>query len=263
MSLEEYINNPMGKMNMVFSGRRVYQMFYEDKFSKVMMREAGHMKYSMWKRDDRWVIHFKVPSEVTKLHYDVVFDFIPSNAINGMQNDMFKYDWRVFSNDPRFVFTYAFVFKERELFIPELMSKMSKIALKKEPVKRNPDKAVGYVKAIYFAYLYMRDHSLNRKEQWVAARPFQPKELLLDIVDADEMIEKRQAAKRIVDDTKKPEKRKLNANEKIAIAQSGGTGNITRRRGSGRLTRRVNAANQIRQTKITGQVKRSPTIKRK
>ena len=196
MSMNEYIRNP-GKSNAVYSARYMYQDMYSSKYAKVMTKEAGKMQYRLFKgKNEQWIIHLKVPSEaISDFYYDVVLEFTPNDS--SFSNDLFTYKMRAFSNDPRFVFVFAHSFIKNKMFFEDLVKKMSPQAVRMKPTLTNPKEEIGYVKSIYFAYLYMKDHSLNNKNQWFAAETYHANDLLQNVMDADDKIYLRQKAKPI------------------------------------------------------------------
>lgn len=156
MTLEGYIRNPAGSKASVIANRKMYEDMYHDKYGKVMTRENGVMEYKLYyDKKGAYVAHLKVPSEaVEKFYYDVVFKF------NNPKNRLDQAETEFFSNDPRFNYTFAYAFKKHKMTIKELESKMAKVALRKSPKDTNPDETIGYVKAFYFAYIYMHDKGL-------------------------------------------------------------------------------------------------------
>lgn len=198
MTLEQYILNPMGKNNAVMnaSTREIMRKSYMSKFDNILLRENGKIRYYLY-RDDKsntsW-IHVKVPSETVKnFYYDVVFKFSSAQNISLLGEDLFKCNVQFYSNDPAFVYTYAYVFAKNGLFIRELAVKMSKTALKTAAKEKNPNNNVGYVKAIYFAYLLMRNKKLNNKNRFNAeAKPLDLRYLLSEIENAEEKISDRE-----------------------------------------------------------------------
>jgi hypothetical protein len=82
-----------------------------------------------------------------------------------------NYKVRFFSNDPNFTFTFAHAFYKKGMIIPELVKKISPKALKEPPTKTNPNILAGYVKSIYFAYIFMRNKGLFNKLNWLEANP--------------------------------------------------------------------------------------------
>lgn len=198
MTLEQYILNPMGKNNAVLNAttREIIRSNYMKKFDAVLLRENGKIDYNLYydKKNNAYWAHIKVPSEIVKnFYYDVVFKFTATQSVEEGGENLFKYNVNFFSNDPAFVYTYAHVFIKNEIFISELTKKMSKQAVKKDAVEKNPTHDVGYVKAIYFAYLYMVNKKINKVSRFTAeAKPFNLANLLKDIEDADIKIAKRQ-----------------------------------------------------------------------
>ena len=259
MSMNEYIRNPAGKANAVYSARYMYQDMYSNKYAKVMMREAGTMQYRLFKgKNEQWIIHLKVPSEaISNFYYDVVLEFTPNGNLDTIGNDLFNYRMRAFSNDPRFVFVFAHSFIKNKMFFEDLVKKMSPQAVRMKPTLTNPKEEIGYVKSIYFAYLYMKDHSLNNKNQWFAAETYHANDFIQNVMDADNKIYLRQKAKPISDNIyKRPgssistnKSKKMSASDKIGLRQMGVSGNVTRRKGSGAISR---VASTIRRARATG-----------
>lgn len=198
MTMDQYIANPMGKSNAILNNiaRESIRNTYVQKFGAILLRENGKIVYHLYynEKDNTYWAHIKVPSEVVpKFYYDVVFKFYADASVADGGENLNKYFVKFFSNDPAFVFTYAHVFYENDLLIKELTSKMSKLALKKAPKEKNPLNAVGYVKAIYFAYLYMKDRGLFKQSRFKAeSTKFNRATLLSDVEEADSKVEKRQ-----------------------------------------------------------------------
>lgn len=193
LTFEQYINNPMGKNNAVFSGRELFRAKYIDALDKLYVREGGKIDYVLYTKGDNYYIYLKIPSEVVEnFYYDVVVEFYPSSGSISNSKSLSDYDVRFFSNDPSFVFTYAYVFSKNDMFIKDLSSKMSKEALKKSPNERNPGYQVGYVKSLYFTYLIMKNKGLFSKLRYDGTDKYNPKALLQMITPADEKIRERQ-----------------------------------------------------------------------
>lgn len=200
MSLSQYIINPMGRNNAVLNAtaRESIRANYKKRYDALMLREHGNLKYTLYedKTNNVFVAHFKVPSEtVNDFYYDVVFEFSTNSDVESAGTDLFKYNCRYFSNDPSFVYTYAYVFNHDDLLIDQLKSKMSKKALNKRAGEKNPGNNIGYVKTIYFAYLYMQSRSLNKVDLFRGvAQGMSKRNLRSDVMDADTKIQKRQDA---------------------------------------------------------------------
>ncbi len=211
MTYEEYIRNPMGKKNAVFSQRDMYYDFYSKKFDLIMVRENGKMEFKQFvdKKNDKYYIWFKIPSEViANFYYDVVVEFYTNDATKKGVQILNSYDVRFFSNDPSFVFTFAHAFIKEDLFIKELISKMSKPAVKEVAKEKNPKEEIGYVKSLFFAWLIIKKRGLLNKNSFLACPSMDFKKLLPNIMHADKKIFLRQEAKVEYDKMAKVEKRK-------------------------------------------------------
>ena len=80
------------------------------------------------------------------------------------------------------------------MFINELKGVMSKEAIKKVASERNPSNQVGYVKSLYFAYLYLRRENVFNKAKFITAKDIDWKRLEQSITPADLKIAQRQDA---------------------------------------------------------------------
>ena len=193
MTFDEYINNPMGQKNSVFSHREMYREMYTTKLNNILVREVGKVNYTLYTDGDRYYIYFKIPSEVVpKFYYDVVIEFIPK-LLTKADNDLRKYDVRFYSNDPSFCFTFAYAFHKNKMFIDFLKDKMPKDMINKPAKERNPRSEVGYVKSLYFAYLLVQKYNLLKKINYSTyATKLNKKELASLIMNAQEKINLRQ-----------------------------------------------------------------------
>lgn len=196
MTFEEYIVNPMGKNNAILSAavRETQRNIYSTKFDNILLRENGKIDYFLYKgKDETYYAHIKIPSEVVKnFYYDVVIKFIGSTKTGANLSNLDKYQVQFFSNDPAFVYTYTYVFKNKGLFIKELSTKMSSKALRLAPKEKNPGQMVGYVKSLYFAYLFMKQRGLFNKLKYQEAQPAKIQYMLNHIEAADKKIQDRQ-----------------------------------------------------------------------
>jgi hypothetical protein len=192
MSLEQYIQNPIGKQSAVLSAivREAIQRSYTEKFNNLMLRENGLITYYKYKtKNNEFIIHIKIPSEtVKKFYYDTVFKFYADSSITDLGRSINKYYFKAYSNDPAFVYTHCFVFYKNELFIEELKNKMSREALTKAPTIKNPNQEVAYCKTLFFAYLFMKNRGLFNRLAWNDAEDFDIKRLSSNIMNADEKI---------------------------------------------------------------------------
>ncbi len=250
MTYPEYIQNPAGRQNAVFSQREMYKTIYTQKLDKILLRENNKIDYTLYTKDDEYYIYIKIPSEVVeKFYYDVVVRFFTDDITSSVKPTLKNYNVQFFSNSPDFVYTYAHVFMEKELFIEDLRPKMSKLAVKKTADIKNPDGIVGYVKGLYFTYLIMENRGLFNKAKFKTyAKRYNKKELLHNIENADDKISKRQEEEAKLEKKKKsPPKENKERNAKIATKPSISTTPSTK----------------IESTKTNKKVKRTSTIKKK
>lgn len=220
MTFDQYILNPMGKSNAVFSQRELAKTMYTEKFDVINLRENGNFYYQLFfdKSNDEYFCYIKIPSEnVEGFYYDVVVKFYTKD--NGLRTaaNLNSYDIQFFSNDPAFVYTYARVFDKLGLFINELRSKGSKVALKNDPVERNAYQIPGYVKSLYFAYLYMKAHLLFVKNTYRAAgTPYSAAKLKALVTDTQAKLDERQKLEKDKALAKRKEKQTQQKAEKNA-----------------------------------------------
>lgn len=171
MTFPDYIENPMGKKNAVFSQRNVYRNLYTDKFDKLFLRVAGKIWYKLYidKQHDRYYIHIKIPSESIKdLFYDAVVEFYTDDAAIRSSNNLSGYYVKFFTNDAAFMYTYAYVFYKEGLIIDDLKNRCSKRAIKNSPDIKNYYQTPGYSKILYFAFLFMKLKNLFSKSLFLS-----------------------------------------------------------------------------------------------
>lgn len=254
MTFQQYIDNPLGKRNAVFSQRDMYKNLYTDKFNKLVLREAGKIVSMLYidKRLNRYIIHVKVPSESVKnYYYDAVVCFYTHDPTVAASATLEGYNVQFFSNDPAFVFTYLRAFLKHGLFFEDCRPKSSKQALENDPTTTNPYELPGYSKILYFTYLYMKSKNLFQKHMFVNYGETYSKSKLLNNIEHTEVklakgkelrsIQAKEAAR-----VKKMERaNKLNRMATLPDDSSTQKKNVT-------VTKAV---------KTAGSVKRSPTVK--
>ena len=190
MTFQEYISNPTGIGTAVMSYRKMYEDLYQNKWSLILTRENGKIDYSLWRdKDNACYCYIKVPSEVVPdFYYDVVVKMkVNKNSMNLSDSEV-----QFFSNDPNFSYVFAYAFKKHNMTIPELEFKMSKDALTKKPVQKNPQLIINYVKSLYFAYIVMRNKGLFQRARYMDAPQFDKKKFEKLIQNTDDKIYDRQ-----------------------------------------------------------------------
>lgn len=195
MTYDQYIQNPMGVKNAVFSARDMYHSMYSKKWDAIRLRENGIIDFLLMKDNTDYYIYIKIPSEVVpKFYYDVVIRFYPPKDRKAipMERTLSNYNVQFFSNDPSFVFTFAHAFKANNMLFTDLNERMARLALRKQAAERNPQDQVGYVKSLFFAYLEIKHKGLMQKIKFGTAEKYDKKKLLAMIMPADDKIEARQ-----------------------------------------------------------------------
>lgn len=198
MTFDQYIINPMQSPVFTAVMRESMRNNYSKKFNALILREHGVFNYFLYKDEEnnRFYAHFKIPSEtVQKIYYDTVIEFSADENIAEGGKNLFKYNIRFFSNDPSFVYSYAYTFNLRGLFINEMSSQMSQKALREPAKEKNPTNMIGYVKTIYFAYLFMKLRSLNNIDTFKAqASVIRINDLPGKVIHADQKLREREDA---------------------------------------------------------------------
>lgn len=216
MTFKEYIANPSGVKSSAISYRKMYEDLYQDKWGKIMTRENGHIEYKLYTgKDNMYYAYLKIPSEmVDKFYYDIVIEF---NS-NGLERTLDTAQVKFFSNDPSFNYTFAHVFKKNNLTIKELEGKMSRKALKKPPVEKNPYNMVGYVKTLFFAYLFLKDRGLLYKVRFTSEASSINWRILNGLIsNTDDKIEARTQAQLKLEKNKKKDSSNINKTTKTDI----------------------------------------------
>lgn len=257
MSFDQYIANPMGIKNAVFSNREIYRNLYTEKLDKILVREVGKVKYKLYKNGDEFLVYLKIPSEpIEKFYYDVVIQFYTDDIAIKSSRSLKDYYVKFYSNDPSFVYTFAHAMLTNDMFIRDLVPRMSKQAVKKAATEKNPKNEIGYVKSIYFAYLIMRNYSLFEKINYETyGEKYNKKRLLEEIVHADIKIEARQLAQQELNKKNKKE-RQANKEKRVSI----NTDNVSYSKNNIKGVKRTSMIGYTNRSKNT--VKKSSTIKR-
>lgn len=244
MKFIDYINNPMGIKNAVFSMREMYRNVYKQKLDNILARELGKIEYTIYKDKDRYLFYFKIPSEVVyNFYYDVVIEFYTKDKYILKENNLDNYDVRFYSNDPHFIYTFAYSFYKNKMFIDDLQSKVSKYTLTHKASIKNPSNQIGYVKSIYFAYLIMKKYSLFYKNKIdLEINKYNKKELLSMIMDADMKIELRKE--------KQPKKNDKKVNEETRKNKDINTSNnISKNIRTTSKVSRINSVSSVKKIK--------------
>lgn len=252
LTMEQYITNPMQSPILTATMRESMRNSYIKKFNALLLREHGVINYFLYKDEEnnKYYAYFKIPSEtIERFYYDTIIEFSADQNIMEAGKNLFKYNIRFYSNDPSFVYTYAYTFYRKGLFIKEFESKMSQKALREPPKEKNPTQMVGYVKTIYFAYLFMKLRSFNDLDKFKAqASVLNINNLIANVMIADQKLGEREDAgerlakkKRVAKDKEKREQEnaKRKANSVLAVKYTKKIGNNIKKTGSVKTTKIV------------------------
>jgi hypothetical protein len=261
VSFAEYIDRPgIVKGSATNSMIRLVKADYRQRFDALYIRESALIVHKKFKdeKDNSYYIYIKMPSETVKeFFYDVVIQFKPTKAEAVLNVNLDRYNVKFFSNDPAFLFTYAYAFNKAGLLIDWLKLRLSKEALNTKPVVRNPKADTGYVKSLYFAYYFMTIRKLFdiNNTAWKSATELNKRMLINEIPPFDDKLKR---GKRLRDFQKeKIKQRKLEESQKKVMPfQTDHIKSSTRSATS-------NTINKNKASKIVGVVKNSRTIKKK
>lgn len=223
MSIRQYIDNPSGKGTAYLAKRSTIKQGMNVTFIKLLQRYRQQFFAVPYTYPNGDVLfHVKVPSEdysTNKITYDVMFMIY---ADDGSQRYALR-RMRVFSNSPAFLFTYAYVYFNRDMIIPDpdFVSKLPSIALTQAPEVRNPIESMGYEKSTYVAARYLldgfvlNDGYINRFGKRM--NPIEEKRLMVSVADPELLVKLYAHARDL--QVKKPRKtvdtRKRQSREKL------------------------------------------------
>ena len=156
ISLRQMVDNPTGKGSGNVAARfRIRQSMSAVYINVLQKYRKQFYAVPYLYQDGRILFHVKVPSEaynINKISYDVLIEFEnkPGSRL-ALRNAKF------FSNSPSFIFTYAYVFNQKDILVDAFKNKLPSLCLSQPPVVRNPVESLGFEKSIYIAGRYLLD----------------------------------------------------------------------------------------------------------
>lgn len=195
-TFEQYMRNPLGKNNPLYNAavKEAIRTDYSRRLNFILVRENSKIDYTWYEdaKHNTYYCHLKIPSEtVPHFYYDVVIKFFADSDVAEGGRNLEHYYVQFFSNDPSFVYSFANAMIANDLFIKDLKPRMSKLAVKKPAKEKNPQGFTGYVKTIYFAYLFLKERNLLNISAIGDKMKYDPNALLREVRDADKVIEDR------------------------------------------------------------------------
>jgi hypothetical protein len=259
-SFARYIDNPgIIKGSSTNSMIKLVKADYRRRFDALYVREGGLIVYKLFKdKNNTYYIYIKMPSETAKnLYYDVVIE-LSASTLKALVADLNRYDVKFFSNDPAFVFTYAYSFKKAGLLIDWLEKKLSKQAITQKPIIRNPKHETGYVKSLYFAYFLMETKKLFNLDNWKEAKELNKRDLLNEISDfltktedgvkLRKLQKEKEKLKKQLEEDKKLKNKPSYISDNMRIAKNSHT---------------ISGVDKSKTARIVSTVKRARTVKKK
>lgn len=263
VSFAQYIDKPaIIKGSATNSMIRLVKEDYKRRFDTLYLRESAMVVHKLYKEEKTgaYYIYVKMPSESTKGHfYDVVLEFKPTTAQKMVfSDDLSKFNVKFFTNDPAFLFTYAYSFNKAGLIIDWLKPKLNKMALTQKPVVRNPKMDTGYVKSLYFTFYFLQIRKLFnlKNEIWKTAVEINKRMILNEIPNFDTKMENGRRLKKYQDDLKKQREldskaKKMMPYQKDSIKRAGKVSNV------------ADTTKKAKISKLVNTVKNSKVVKRK
>lgn len=163
MTIQEYIDNPMGKGDASLGANRsILVNVLTQKYN--VLTNKKKIRMTCYKARGKYFIHLIIPSETERKNtYDVVFEFSDKDKEHDKELSIRKYNVKVFANSPSFAYTFAYVYKKHDLLIDSLVKKLGKDFVKIAPDVRNRYQIVNYEKYVFFGAKYILDSGiLNR-----------------------------------------------------------------------------------------------------
>lgn len=192
--IEDFYKNPMGRGVSIVPNRQIILDDFERRFTK-MEKLGKKFPITVYYNNftDTYFFHIIVPSETVRTNtYDVVIEFVSGKIINVNKeiSNLTNLPIRLFSNNPAFVFSYAYVMTNYNLSVKFLNKKFDKMVLRKEPVTKNPTMTLLYDKSLMFAIIsIMKDSRLMDCEYLQQiAKPFNESNLFKKIRHQDEIL---------------------------------------------------------------------------
>ncbi|MCM1218669.1 MAG: hypothetical protein NC548_29630 [Lachnospiraceae bacterium] len=157
MNIQEYIDNPMGKGDASMMNRRLVKESMTLKFHQYTDKKGKLIKvHSYVTTKGEYYIHLVLPTETERDNtYDVVFHFYDPEKKFVSTKSIRDYEVQMFSNDPSFGYTFAYVYNQHGMLIEPLITKLGKVFITKPPDVRNKYQVVNYNKYIFYGAMYL------------------------------------------------------------------------------------------------------------
>jgi len=255
MNIRQYLDNPMGK-GAIIQGKQLIIDDLDKRFEK--LSRDKEIDSDVYKDGNNYFFHVKIPSESERDNdYDVVVEFSPIDNTSLSDETILNYNIRFFSNCPSFIFTYAYAYNDKDLFIDFLSKRLDEQVLKTAPVVKNPTNMVNFEKSIYFACKHLvEEKNLNKNYLKSFVQRFKKKEFIHSIRTQAEIMEEIKKAKLNLKEEKDKERRKEERPKRtknILNKENTPNGvNLIKPKQSTTKEKGVNKVNKINSKKSTG-----------
>ena len=252
MTISEYLKNPYGKGS-AFSGITKQQEDLDKQYKELEEKIACRL----YRYRDFVIYHVVIPStKKDTVNYDVVVEVETKNLHAGAAT-LEDLDFKVFSNCPSFIFTYANAFRNNNMMCEWLIQKYNPEVRKKAPVQRNKYGIIGLERSVYLALKYL--HSTGKTKCGVyqtTGRKIMGRTEIINAVRTQQQIMDKVREKVPLDKTTKEVGKDASAFASKSISTNVHRSDITKK------TKKVLFSKSIKTIKETKKTKSSKTTKK-
>lgn len=163
LTLTSLLQNPTGKSSAFMASRGRIIEDLNVRYIR-LLNKYKKFKFRTFKIKNEYLFLFEIPSETYDgVVYDVALSFYPPSPEVEEDKTLARYNIKLFSNSPSFIYTYAYVINKAGLMVDLFKNKCGELPLKDAPKIKNPVEIYGFEKSCYFAALYIKENKLYQK----------------------------------------------------------------------------------------------------
>lgn len=157
MTIQEYIDNPMGKGDASVINRKIIKESMISNFHRYEEKKGKQVKsHPFVTVNGEYYFLLVLPTETERDNsYDVVFHFFDREKKFLSSKSIKDYDVKMFSNDPSFGYTFAYVYNKNGMMVESLIPKLGKKFVTSPPKTRNKFEVVNYNKYIFYGAMIL------------------------------------------------------------------------------------------------------------
>lgn len=201
MTLADFLSNPSGKGDTALNTKAIASML-DSKYERLMDNKGDKIVCKVYKvlAKEVYYVHLIIPTETERTNtYDVVIELSDLEGSHRNDSSIARYDARFFSNTPSFAYTYAKVYLDNDLLIPQLEDKFEDEQISQNPDTRNRFGIVGYDKYLYFGVKYVYESKiLNKLTLGYRALRYNPMLFIPKIRTSEKIIQEYHRANRVL-----------------------------------------------------------------